>query len=154
MSVDDDIGITLFGKLVFHLQRGIVIEGDEIAGSLAYIDDYAGFSSDPEHQEGHFLALRVRGGSADTGIVVELTGDADPQDMRCVYDVSIADETGEPILDTDGEAIDGMRLGETIMVFRLTDKGSQTIRVVASRDGLEPMTREYSLDGLVLEEKP
>lgn len=42
---------------VSDLQSDIVIDGHDISGTLNYVDDFTGFSSDPELQKGHFIAL-------------------------------------------------------------------------------------------------
>lgn len=49
----------LLGKVVADLQKDIAISANNITGTLKYIDDYTGFSGDPEEQVGHFLAFKV-----------------------------------------------------------------------------------------------
>ena len=51
---DDD----LFGKKASDLQDVDMVDG-VICGSLNYVEGYTGFSSKPEEQEGHYLAVRV-----------------------------------------------------------------------------------------------
>ena len=50
-------GATLFGKSVSELQTNVSVSGKNITGTLNYVTGYTGFSSNPEEQEGHFLAL-------------------------------------------------------------------------------------------------
>ena len=59
--VDPDIAVDfdLLGKVVTDLQALVVVSGNNILGTLHYIDDYTGFSGDPEEQVGHFLAFKV-----------------------------------------------------------------------------------------------
>ena len=49
----------LLGKSAADLQSNVVINGDEIAGTLNYVTDYTGFSSIVSDQEGNYLALKV-----------------------------------------------------------------------------------------------
>lgn len=49
----------LLGKVVADLQKDVAISANNITGTLKYIDDYTGFSGDPEEQVGHFLAFKV-----------------------------------------------------------------------------------------------
>ena len=51
--------------------------------------------------------------------------------------------TNPSVLDEDG-----------IAILRIADKNSQTIKVVASKEGYESVTKEYSLKNLVCEEAP
>lgn len=61
MSVDSEISSTidLFGKTVDELQEDIVIGDDSISGTLHYIDDYTGFSSDVSLQTGNYIVLHA-----------------------------------------------------------------------------------------------
>jgi hypothetical protein len=49
----------LLGKIVADLQEDVAVSTGNILGTLHYIDDYTGFSGDPEEQVGHFLAFKV-----------------------------------------------------------------------------------------------
>ncbi|MBO7450394.1 MAG: hypothetical protein J6U54_08490 [Clostridiales bacterium] len=49
----------LLGKVVTDLQEDVDVGTGVILGTLHYIDDYTGFSGDPEEQVGHFLAFKV-----------------------------------------------------------------------------------------------
>lgn len=50
--------------------------------------------------------------------------------------------TNPVVLDDDG-----------IVVLRIADKSSQTITVVASKDGYDDVTKTYSLENLICEEQ-
>ena len=129
----------------------MVDDDGRIAGTLAYIDDYTGFSPDLDFQGTHFLALRIDGGNPGAGVVVDLIGETNHQDAKCIYVENVEDERYEAILDNEGEVIEGTRLGNTIMVFRITDKDSQMIHVVVSMDGEEPI--EVNADATAEEPK-
>lgn len=47
---------------------------------------------------------------------------------------------------------DGVVLDSGVIVIRVTDKSTQTVTVVASKEGCESVTRELTLDGLTCEE--
>lgn len=47
----------LLGKVVADLQENIEIDGYAVTGTLHYLDDYTGFSGDPELQEGNYICL-------------------------------------------------------------------------------------------------
>ena len=120
LSVDTSIGasVDLFGKTVFDLQDEIVIENNAISGTLKYVDDYTGFSGDVSLQSGNYIALHFSVPEVD--------------------DVTITVTVTNPVvLDEDG-----------IAVLRIADKSSQTITVVASKDGYESVTKVLTLSGL------
>lgn len=48
----------LFGKKAEDLQDVELVDGC-IVGTLNYVKDYTGFSSKPEEQHGHYIAVRV-----------------------------------------------------------------------------------------------
>ena len=88
---------------------------------MKYVDDYTGFSGDPELQSGNYLALHI--------------------EVPNVPDVTIEVTVTNPvILDDDG-----------LVVLRIADKSTQTITVVASKDGCESVTKVYSLNRLTVE---
>ncbi len=122
MSVDANIdaSVDLFGKSVTDLQSGIVIGDDAITGTLNYVDDYTGFSSDTSLQAGNFIVIHAAvPGASDATVTVQVTN---------------------PVtLDSDG-----------IAVLRIADKNSQTITVVASKSGYESVTKVFSLSGLTV----
>lgn len=96
--------------------------GNGLTGTLKYVDDYTGFSGDPELQEGNYLVFHT----------------AVP-DVEGVTITAKMDNTST--LDEDG-----------IGVFRVRDKSSQTLTIVASKEGYESVTKVYSLAGLTCEE--
>lgn len=63
----------LFGKVISDLQSDIVINDDNITGSLKYVTDYTGFSSNPEEQNGNYLAIHCTNNYEDP-ISVEIIG--------------------------------------------------------------------------------
>lgn len=125
MSVDADVSdsVDLFGKVTSDLQSGIVIGEDSITGTLRFVDDYTGFSGDPELQSGNYIVIHAEVPGYKDSAVIEVT------------------VTNPVVLDEDG-----------IAVLRIADKDSQTITVVASVDGHEDITRVFTLDGLTCEE--
>ena len=105
----------LFGKTAGDLQENVVIGSNSISGTLKYVDDYYGFSSDTSLQYGNYLVIHAESDD-DATITVKVTN---------------------PVtLDEDG-----------IAVLRIADKDSQTLTVVANKDGRET-TKVYSLSGL------
>ena len=120
LTVDTDIDLLedLFGKTVGKLQEDIEIGDDEITGTLLYVDDYTGFSEDTELQSGNYLAIHVS--------------------VPDVEDVEINVSLTDPVeVDENG-----------IAVLRIADKTSQTVTVVASKEGCESVTKVYDLNGL------
>lgn len=125
-SLSADINIAadtdLLGKVVSDLQENVAIGSDNaISGTLKYVSDYTGFSSDASLQSGNFIALHFEVPEAD--------------DAKITVTV-----TNPTVLDEDG-----------IVVLRIADKSTQTITVVASKDGYESVTKVYSLSNLVCE---
>ena len=96
-------------------------EGNGIAGTLNYVTDYTGFSGDPELQEGNYLVFHAAVPNVD-GVTITATMD------------------NTSTLDADG-----------IAVFRVRDKSTQTLTIVASKDGYESVTKVYSLTDLTCE---
>lgn len=81
LSCDADIaaGTDLLGKYVADLQSDVTIVGDEVFGTLKYVDDYTGFSGDPDEQVGHFLVLHVDTGEIENDrITVQMIGGDHP----------------------------------------------------------------------------
>lgn len=96
--------------------------GNGLTGTLKYVDNYTGFSGDPELQEGNYLVFHAA--------------------VPNVEDVTIkATMDNTSTLDEDG-----------IGVFRVRDKSSQTLTIVASKEGYDSVTKVYSLSGLTCEE--
>lgn len=102
------------------MQENIVIGEDTISGTLKYVSDYTGFSGNPELQSGHYIALHI--------------------DVPDVEDVTIqVTLTGTATLDED----------RTIVLY-IADQSTQTITVVASKEGYESVTKTFALTGLTL----
>ena len=92
-----------------------------ITGTLKFVDDYTGFSSKVEEQSGNYLVIHAEVPEAS--------------------DAEIRVKVTNPVtLDDDG-----------IAVLRIRDKNSQTVTVVATKTGYEPVTKVYSLSGLTVE---
>ena len=106
------------------LQSNVVIGANSITGTLKYVEDYTGFSSDPSLRYGHYLVIHAESPDVD--------------------DATISVKVTNPVtLDSDG-----------IAVLRIADKDSQTLTVVASKPGYETTTKVYSLSGLTVEPAP
>ena len=111
----------LFGKYSSELQSDIQIASNNvISGTLNYVDGYTGFSSDPELQEGHDLALHVDTGDV-TGATITVT------------------VTNPSVLDED----------QTIVLY-IRDKDSQTVTVVAEKEDYPTVRKVYRRTGLTL----
>jgi len=125
MGLSADLGIAadedLFGKVISDLQDNVAISDNAISGTLKYVSDYTGFSSDVALQSGNYIALHFAVPEADDATIT----------------VTV---TNPVVLDDDG-----------IVVLHIADKDSQTITVVASKEGYESVTKVYDLKGLVCE---
>lgn len=125
IEVKSDVHETAFSKNITDLQSNIVVNAQDISGTVKYVTGYTGFSGDPAKQSGNYLALSF---------------DADPTaDKITVEFVNDLDKKGAQVLDSDKDA-----------VFRITDKELQYIEVKAYKGG-EVSTRVLRLDKLVLE---
>ena len=123
LTVDVDIApaTDLFGKTVADLQSDVAIGSNTINGTLKYVDDYTGFSSDASLQTGNYIAIHAS--------------------VPDVEDVTITVKVTNPVtLDDDG-----------IAVLRIADKSSQTITVVASKEGYPSVQKVFGLSGLICE---
>lgn len=98
------------------------LAGNGLTGTLKYVDNYTGFSGDPELQEGNYLVFHAAVPNVE-GVTITATMD------------------NTSTLDEDG-----------IGVFRVRDKSSQTLTIVASKEGFDSVTKVYSLSGLTCEE--
>lgn len=126
MSVDADVPASedLFGKVVSDLQTGVTVSSESITGTLNSISDYTGFSGDVSMQSGHYLAIHC----------------AVPNVSGATITVEVVNGVSGPrTLDPDG-----------LIVLRIADKDTQSIRVVASMDGFAPVTRNFALSELTL----
>ena len=132
MSVNVDANIAetadLYGKSVSDLQEDIIVSADGVSGTLKYIDDYsdAGFTGDDA--SGNFLALKITTPGVEGATIT----------------AELSDSTGDPLIpDPNG-----------IVIFRIADKDTQTIEVVASKEGLGEDSVTLDLSDLTLEETP
>ena len=100
-----------------------MIGSSAIGGTLKYVDDYTGYSGDPELQKGNYLVLHAEAVEGAT-ITAQLIGGVD------------APKT----LDADG-----------LVVARLTTNAT-SIRFVATKDGKSEV-KTFNLISLVLEEE-
>ena len=114
--------IDLLGKEADDLQTDVVVADGGITGTLKYVTGYTGFSGDVAEQSGNYLALKVTAVDGCT-ITVEL----------------INGTVGHPVtLDADG-----------MIVIRITDKTTQSVEVVATKDSISEVQR-FALTGLTL----
>lgn len=104
------------------LQSDVVIDGNDISGTLHYVEDYTEFSSLPEQQSGNYLALKVDA-PEDSVITVEVVGGT----------------KGPVTLDDDKN-----------IVLLIADEDRQSVKVTVKK-GSETETRTYSLKNLTLE---
>ena len=135
----EDSEATVLGKSVSALQSGISITNSGVSGkysqfngTLKYVTDYTGFSSDPELQEGNYLVMRVDTDDEDDEITVELLGG----------------RTGHPVtLDPDRN-----------IVLWIENKDTEKVRVVVNHvnedTSISTETTTLSLKGLTLEPAP
>lgn len=125
VNVDANISdsVDLFGKTVSDLQEDIVISKNGVTGTVKYIADYSSAYGAGE-DSGNYLAIRCSTpGVEGATITVEVVGGLH----------------GPTTLDEDG-----------ICICRITDKTTQTIKVVASKEGLDSDTVVLDLTGLTL----
>lgn len=123
MTVDTDISASedLFGKVISDLQDGINVGQGAITGHLNYVSGYTEFSDDIALQSGNYLALHASVPGVNDAMIV----------------VTLDDSV---TLDFDGR-----------IVLRIADKDSQTITVVASKDGYDSVTKVFSLSSLTVD---
>lgn len=122
-AMEDDTD--LLGKTAEDLQYGITMKGNKISGTLKHVTDYTNFSSNPDEQEGHYLAMKYTPSPEDAEVHVTL----------------INGTVGERTLDEDH-----------IMITRITDPSTQKIKVRVTTDDAESDPMIYDISGLVLEE--
>lgn len=125
INVDADISdsVDLFGKSASDLQENIVVGTSGVSGTLKYIEDYSSaYSGDLAH--GNFLVLHYAVPEVDGAtITVEIVGGT----------------SGPVTLDPDG-----------LHIARIADKSSQSLKIVASKEGYTSATKTLSLTGLTL----
>lgn len=105
LGIDFNISdsIDLLGKVASDLQENVAEADGDITGTLKYVTEYTGFSSDPAEQEGNYLALHV-----------DYEGEED------VYVEVVNGYSGPTKLDED-----------KIIILRIADKDTQSIKVTA-----------------------
>lgn len=128
LSVNVDANIDpltdLFGKTVDDLQEDVIVSADGVTGTLKYVADYSSAYGAGE-DSGNYLVLHCSTpGIEGATITSEVVGGVH----------------GPVTLDEDG-----------IAISRITDKSSQTIHIVASKEGYEDSSVTLDLSQLVLE---
>lgn len=125
LAVDATISdsVDLFGKAASDLQQNIAISNDTVSGTLKYIADYSSAYGSGE-DSGNYLVLHFS------------TGDVSGSTIKAKLFGGVH---GWTTLDSDG-----------ILITRVTDKNSQTITVVANKEGYEQDVMRLSLKGLTL----
>ena len=128
MSVDADIedSVDLFGKAASDLQTGITIGKKGVSGTLKYISDYSS-AYGPGMDSGNYIVLHYATEEEGSTITCELIGGT----------------TGPVTLDPDG-----------LNITRITNKNTQTIKVVARKTGYTDTVKYISLKGLTLTPAP
>ena len=115
---------SVLGKTVSELQQNVVIGDTDISGTLHYVADYTGFSSNPTDQQGNYLALKFEVDSPDTDVYVNLAGGT----------------------------VGWVKLDEDLLhVLKIANKDSQTVQVYYQIGEKKSETKTYSLTGLTLE---
>lgn len=71
------IQLTFFGKKASDLQKGVFIDDGKVYGTIKYVKDYTGFSSNPKEQQGYYVALHYESDYADSIKVNGVTLDPD-----------------------------------------------------------------------------
>lgn len=129
LRVDADVSdsVDLFGKVASDLQEGVAISGSGISGTLKYIDDYSS----------------AYGSGMDSGNYLVLHAEVPGVEGVTLTSEVVGGTVGPVTLDEDG-----------IVISRITNKSTQTIRVVASKDGYDSITKTFSLKGLTLTPAP
>ena len=93
LSVEPEDGeAEWLGKTVSDLQEDIVVGDTSISGTLKYVTGYTGWSSNPEEQEGHYLALKFDPPENATTTVQVLGGTHGPveldSDNVCIFRIT------------------------------------------------------------------
>lgn len=128
VGVEAEAGTTtVLDELVSDLQSNVAVGADAITGTLKYVEGYTGFSSDPELQDGNFLALKFT---------------ADDWSKFTSVKVGLEPSMGSGLVEIKNDP-------DKNGVFKVSNT-SQVFKVVAT-DGTDTVTKTYSLAGLVLE---
>ena len=104
------------------MQSGVGVGANDISGTLNYVTGYTGFSGDSAEQSGHYLALHADTAVEGSTIVVELSN------------------SGQAPVTLDSDRT---------VVLRIKNK-FQTIKITASKEGYDTVTKTYTLSGLTL----
>lgn len=127
VGVEAEAGTTtVLDELVSDLQSNVAVGADAITGTLKYVEGYTGFSSDPELQDGNFLALKFT---------------ADDWSKFTSVKVGLEPSMGSGLVEIKNDP-------DKNGVFRVANT-NQKFKVVAT-DGADITTKVYSLAGLVL----
>lgn len=116
----------LFGLHVDDLQENVAVTRNGFTGTLKYVTDYTGFSSNPAEQQGNYLAIHADDPEADRVTVEVVNGTA-----------------GERDLDSD-----------RTIVLRIANKTTQSVRVKSYKNGVAKDVKNFTLTGLTLEPEP
>lgn len=122
-DADIDSELDLFGKTVDDFQSDIEINGTSVSGTLNYIDDYSAAGYTGEEAYGNYIVLHFEV--------------PDEEDVTIQTTINGRTQT----LDEDG-----------ILIAHIADKDSQTLTVVASKEGYESVTKVYDFEGLICED--
>ena len=114
----------MYEKTVDELQRNVIVQNENILGTLHYVDDYEGFSDDVNLQKGNYLALAIDADESNTVKTEVVNGVA-----------------GEVTLPPE----------ERWVVYRLTDKNKQKIKISVTNDKGITNTKTYSLSDMKFE---
>lgn len=130
LAVDSSIGgsVDLLYKVVGDLQKDVVVGANNITGTLYYVDDYTGFSGDPDEQSGWYLVVHAEVPDVD-GVTIKYKH---------------SQKSGEVTLDSDG-----------ILIQRLTPEYvNNDIRMtfIASKSGYVDYSKTFTVSGIVLGE--
>ena len=128
LTVDADVAdsVDLFGKVASGLQTGVEVDNENktIRGTVKYIADYSSAGYTGDEKSGNFLVIHAE--------VPDVTGVTLTAEL-------IGGTHGVQTLDEDG-----------ILISRITNKNSQMIRIVARKDGYDPVSKTFSLKRLTL----
>lgn len=128
LTVDVSIAAdeNLLGKVISDLQSNVVVKAKSVAGTLKYVDDYTGFSGDPDEQVGHYLAIHA----------------SVPEVDDVTIKIKVSTKAGEKALDSDG-----------ILVLRVKDTykaNDLRLTFIATKSGYADYSKTFDLTELVL----
>lgn len=123
LDLEAEAGATVvYGEAVSDLQTGVVIDGTDVEGTLAYVE---GYTAHPVDTEGYYLALKVVGGY-DGGVNKIYVGDS---------------ETANVVDPVTGAIV--------AFIDPLTDPAPTTITLECTKAGFTTVTKVYSIEALV-----